>query len=338
MSARLWTSRPATAADAPAIADLFRVVMGTSRNETHAAWKFQHNPFAPPLIVVAEHGDRLVGQYALWPTPLEIGGESVLGAQSLDTMTHPEYQGQGMFTTLARECYALAASYGVHLLYGFPNASSYPGFVRRLNWDHTGDVSAWTRPLRASEHPQVPSYAGAIANTIIRALPLVTRGDAHGADVPSPEELAALAAGHVQKDTCRVSRSAAWLRYRVAEGSGHAYRWVTVRRGGTLIAAATWGVDILTSYKKALLADVIGDPEAFPDVIGKALADARAWGAASMSAMSNTPAVVAALRRNSFFRHANAPLIVKPLTLHEWRANIHQHGAWRISGLDLDTY
>ncbi len=337
MTKRTWNVRAANASDAPGIAECYCAVMGSSRPNAHDTWKFWGNAFTPPLVMVAEDGDRIVGQYALWPTPLVIGGVSVLGAQSLDTMTHPDYQGQGMFTTLARACYALAADHGVELLYGFPNDNSYPGFIRRLNWDHTGDVDAWSRPLQLAEHPRTPRALGSFAGIATRFLPLA-RGECREERNVDIAELAALAERTSDNQSCRVARSAEWLAYRLAPESGHAYRAVTVRRGGDLIAAALWGEDVLMPYRKALLADVIGEEAGRAVAIGGAVSAARAWGAATMSAISSHHTDRAALKANGFFRHAAARLIVKPLVIRDWKANIHDHASWRVTGLDLDTY
>ncbi len=93
-------------------------------------------------------GDRAAGFYTAWPVRLRLGKETVLGAQSMDTMTHPDYRGRGLFIKLAQACYDLAASKGYEVFYGFPNQNSYSGFIRRLNWDHTGDITHWLRPIR----------------------------------------------------------------------------------------------------------------------------------------------------------------------------------------------
>jgi predicted N-acetyltransferase YhbS len=157
-----WIVREAVPEDDPQIADLFDGVFGFRPSASHIDWKFRQNPDAIPLTVVAECENTIVGQYALWSTRLRLGREVVIGAQSLDTMTHPDFRGQGMFVALATECMELAFQRGVEALYGFPNDNSYPGFVRRLDWDHTGDVAGWVRPLVPSRHKRVPKMAEAL--------------------------------------------------------------------------------------------------------------------------------------------------------------------------------
>jgi GNAT superfamily N-acetyltransferase len=61
---------------------------------------------------------------------------------SLNTATHPDYQGQGLFTRLAGMTYEAAGAAGYHGVYGVANANSTPGFVRKLGFQ-------LVRPLEA---------------------------------------------------------------------------------------------------------------------------------------------------------------------------------------------
>lgn len=75
--------------------------------------------------------------YGVFPTRLTNPlGRSVRAAQSGATMTHPEHQGQGLFTKLAERTYESARDSGVDFVFGFPNQNSYPGFTRKLKWQH----------------------------------------------------------------------------------------------------------------------------------------------------------------------------------------------------------
>src|SRR5262249_11264092 len=80
-------------------------------------------------------------------------------AMSCDTMTHPDYQRQGMFVTLAQELYAeLAERHGVSTVWGFPNAASHPGFVGRLGWFDIPVFPTRVKPIRRG--PGVKRYLG----------------------------------------------------------------------------------------------------------------------------------------------------------------------------------
>ena len=98
-------------------------------------WQFRHNPAGEAFCSLAEDRGIIVGQYTVIPTRFSVQGDETLFALSCDTMIHPEYRKQGMFTALARKAYRLIESrHGIRTVWGFPNEISLPGFTRRLDW------------------------------------------------------------------------------------------------------------------------------------------------------------------------------------------------------------
>ena len=98
-------------------------------------WQFRDNPAGKPAWALAEDRDRIVGQYALIPTRFSVQGKETLFALSCDTMIHPDYRRQGLFTALARKVYQRIESEGrIAAVWGFPNESSIPGFTQHLDW------------------------------------------------------------------------------------------------------------------------------------------------------------------------------------------------------------
>jgi len=96
-------------------------------------WMYKENSLGF-TIWLAEHKGKIVGQYAIVHILMNINGRNTVCAQSLNTLTHPEYRRQGMFETLAKTVFKEAYNKGIHIIYGFPNEKSYPGFVNKLNW------------------------------------------------------------------------------------------------------------------------------------------------------------------------------------------------------------
>lgn len=79
--------------------------------------------------------------YGVIPTlALDRNGQSVLIAQSADTITHPNHQKKGLFVTLAEMTYALAKTLNIQFLYGIPNYLSFPGFIKKLGWKQAGNL------------------------------------------------------------------------------------------------------------------------------------------------------------------------------------------------------
>jgi hypothetical protein len=81
--------------------------------------------------------------YAVIPCYLRFKDKIVLSAQSADTMTHPNYRHKGLFVELAQLTYKLCQSAGIHLIFGFPNQNSLPGFINKLGWQITGTMDCF---------------------------------------------------------------------------------------------------------------------------------------------------------------------------------------------------
>jgi predicted N-acetyltransferase YhbS len=133
---RPWRLERYRPGDEQAILELFRTVFGKSRSLAHWTWQFKDNPYGGPFISLARREDdgAVVGSYSVMPVKLNVMGRPVLGCQSVDTAVHPDHRGQRVFEQTASDCYAWCASSGVKAVVGFPNASSYPGFMRTLDW------------------------------------------------------------------------------------------------------------------------------------------------------------------------------------------------------------
>lgn len=345
LAPRRWAVRPAHPDDFGAIRELYRATWGYNRPEAFDRWRYLSPPDGICPMALAVDGGRLAGAYIMWPAKLRVGRETVLGAQSMDTMTHPDYRGQGVFTDLALACFDIAAARGFEVLYGFPNTSSYPGFVRRLNWDHTGNMTHWVRPLRPSRYPRLPRIAAPFADMAARLLPTGATGR-YDIVVGLPDDRALdilLVDWGERTPGCAVARDTAWLRWRYGEAAANNYEWLGAFHRGALVAAGVWGMrnDGWGSLAdgRAHLTELLGiDPAAMREVVAHMLVRARARGAMLMETITNVPAVVGALRRAAFFAHREAPLIVRALSVRNLDCNIHDHASWHITGGDVDTF
>jgi hypothetical protein len=84
-----------------------------------------------------------VAFYGVYPCKIEYQGKYYLAAQSGDTMTHSAHMGKGLFTQLAQKTYAYCQENGFHLVFGFPNENSYPGFIKKLGWSHFDNLTPY---------------------------------------------------------------------------------------------------------------------------------------------------------------------------------------------------
>lgn len=126
-----------TPAHLEALAQLHAAVYGQAPDRERLRRKYDTRSLGNEVIGhLAFDGDRPVAYYGVLPVTLVDGGRELLTAQSGDTMTDPEYQGRGLFSRLGAATYDLARAEGIAFVFGFPNANSYPGFVKRLGWSH----------------------------------------------------------------------------------------------------------------------------------------------------------------------------------------------------------
>lgn len=337
-----WQIREVTAQDLPVIRELYAAVRGGSRPASYDQWRYFSSPDGIIPAALAMDGDRAAGFYTVWPVRLRIGSDVVLGGQSMDTMTHPAYQGQGVFVKLALACFEIATARGLEVLYGFPNPLSYPGFVRRLNWDHTGDVPHWIRPLRLSRYHRIPAWLGPLSDAVSATWPIGSSGMEVVPAAPSASDIDRLLASWCpEKELCRIERSAIWFAWRYAAEAENDYRWFTALKGGQPVATGVWGMQNKSwpaRDGRAHIVELFGNEEGCRAVLAAIIRNAWQQGAWLIETVSNVPSIVSALRRAGFIRHRMAPLIVRGLTRRNLAANIHTHSQWRLSGGDIDTF
>lgn len=132
------------------VLELFRMVFGKARSLEHWTWQFKSNPYGGPFVSVARRArdGRVVGIYSVMPVMMNVLGRPVPGCQSVDTAVHPEHRGQRIFEATASDCYDWCAASGLKAVIGYPNAISYPGLVRTLQWKRVVFPVQYTLRLR----------------------------------------------------------------------------------------------------------------------------------------------------------------------------------------------
>lgn len=142
--------RRMTAEDEPAVLDLMRVSLGEgSIPRTAAYWWWKHglNPFGTSPVLVAEANGGLVGLRAFMRWTWAIGTRRYSAVRAVDTATHPNHRGQGIFKRLTLQLRDAMAAEGVAFVFNTPNAQSRPGYVR-MGWSVAGQPTLWMRPVR----------------------------------------------------------------------------------------------------------------------------------------------------------------------------------------------
>jgi hypothetical protein len=121
----------------PALQILYRESFGVDVSIDELEMKYDTDVFGAAytgVIAYAENREP-AAYYGVFPIRIQINGETLLVAQSGDTMTTPNHRMKGLFVKAAVKAYEIARQEGVKFVFGFPNENSYPGFKSKLNWE-----------------------------------------------------------------------------------------------------------------------------------------------------------------------------------------------------------
>lgn len=105
-------------------------------------WLYVDNPDGHAVGFNAFNGDELAAHYVCIPSQIRVNGVIQKALLSLNTATHPRYQGKGLFTKLAELTYSAGSNMGYGSVYGVANANSTPGFTRKLGFQLVQPLSA----------------------------------------------------------------------------------------------------------------------------------------------------------------------------------------------------
>ena len=110
-------------------------------------WKHEANPFGRSPVLVAEMDGRLVGLRAFMHWRWQAGTRSVAAVRAVDTATHPDARGQGVFRRLTLRLRDEMERDGEGFVFNTPNAMSRPGYAK-MGWSLVGRPTVWMRPVR----------------------------------------------------------------------------------------------------------------------------------------------------------------------------------------------
>jgi GNAT superfamily N-acetyltransferase len=108
-------------------------------------WKHLANPFGRSPAWVALDGERIVGFRTFLRWEFEGRDGSVQRAvRAVDTATHPEYQGRGIFRLLTLAAVDQMTAEHVNFVFNTPNDKSRPGYLK-MGWHQVGRPAASVR-------------------------------------------------------------------------------------------------------------------------------------------------------------------------------------------------
>lgn len=142
--------RPATPKDKPAIIDLLKKSLGEStipKSEALWSWKHEQNPFGSSYVLLAEENETLVGLRAFMKWEWIWNGQTYRSIRAVDTATHPDYQGKGIFKKLTLRQIEDCKQQGIAFVFNTPNTQSKPGYLK-MGWVEQGKLPLKFKLLR----------------------------------------------------------------------------------------------------------------------------------------------------------------------------------------------
>lgn len=268
--------RPYRDADEPAVLALLDASLGGGpggrRPVEFFRWKHLRNPFGRSYALVAEHDGRVVGFRTFMRWRFVIDGLAVRAVRAVDTATHPEHQGQGIFRRLT-----LAALEDLRtdtdLVFNTPNAKSLPGYLK-MGWERVGEVPIRVRirrPLRFAREVRTRDDVAAP----VRPAPDVSAPPA--SEVLADDRMLQPLLPDAPAGRLATDRSPAYLRWRFGEAPLLDYRAATVGDPSSPEAIAIFRVRPRGRLWETTVAEVLAAP-------GDAGSARRALGAAARAA------------------------------------------------------
>lgn len=136
-----YTVRVANEADLPAIIELFELSLGATHGApTQSFWRWKHidNPFGVSPVLLAFDKDKLMGLRAFMRWQWKYQGKVLPAFRAVDTGTHPDYRGKGIFSRLTRQLVSeLKEIEPACFIYNTPNDKSKPGYLK-MGWQVLG--------------------------------------------------------------------------------------------------------------------------------------------------------------------------------------------------------
>lgn len=137
--------RLATALDIPEIVGLLKVSLGESlmpKSEQYWKWKHFDNPFGSSPVLVCYEGNKLVGVRAFMQWKWIKEQHVYHAVRAVDTATHPEFQGKGIFKKLTLQLATSCEHNGIDFVFNTPNKQSKPGYLK-MGWVEAGKLPVY---------------------------------------------------------------------------------------------------------------------------------------------------------------------------------------------------
>lgn len=306
--------------DEDAVLDLLNASLGGGpagqRPASFFRWKHLENPFGRSYMIVADAGGDLIGLRAFMRWEFKTNGAVRKAVRAVDTATHPDWQGKGIFSRLTMAAIEDLASQA-DFIFNTPNDKSLPGYLK-MGWQPVARIPVWVRvtsPWRLVRR-LLPGRSSPVATSL-------ARGGVHDGAIPDivPQD----------DHRLRTNRSAPYLRWRYNPASLLDYRIVTTDDGIGIVRVRARGPVL-----EARIADLLAtDPGSCVHLLRTIKRQAGA-DVMTVHAQTGTP-LHRAIRRAGFIR-ARGPVFVTRTLGHDVDPDPRAFANWALSAGDLEVF
>jgi GNAT superfamily N-acetyltransferase len=134
--------REAKQEDIDSIVVLLQASLGESLLKKSAEiWNFKHviNPFGESTVLLAEEDSALIGVRAFMTWQWQMGNQVWNAYRAVDTATHPNHQGKGIFKKLTLQALDKIHEKGDCFVFNTPNGQSRPGYLK-MGWQEVEKI------------------------------------------------------------------------------------------------------------------------------------------------------------------------------------------------------
>jgi GNAT superfamily N-acetyltransferase len=292
-------------------------------------WKHLENPFGRSYMLLAEFDGKVVGFRSFMRWRLRVGGETIRAVRAVDTATHPDHQGRGVFRQLTTR--AIEELRGeADLIFNTPNEKSLPGYLK-MGWRRVAEVPIRIRvrrPLRFVRHLRSRLEAAGDPSAVVQPAPPLAA---------LWEEAGSFATGG-NEGRLSTTRDDAFLRWRYGEVPLLHYRVAEERDGGTLRGALIYRVRSRGRLREATLSDLLiprGDRACATRLLRRAARDEDVDHLTCSFPAGSDQA--AAARRTGFLPSPKGlTLVANPLR--ELPTDVFDLGSWSLTLGDLEVF
>jgi GNAT superfamily N-acetyltransferase len=313
----------------------------TQLSDDEFTWWFDRNPGGEGIVSLAVDEGEVVGVAAMSFFKTRLNGVERRLAIPVNVATDARYRGQGVFSTMEEQNEEAAAASGSPLTVTFPNAKSYPIFVRRLGWIDLPRLRLWARPLRVG---------GVVRYVLGRegehgGMHVADAGERtlHGLAVRPisrfAESMDALGARAAAGYGSHFSRDADYFNWRYLD-SPRDYRCFGAYRAGELVGAAVVGHTFKHGVSAGFLADLVAAPDeavAVRALVARAVEEVKGRADALVLLPPPAPAQRRALVRAGFAPTSKKLRFIGK-TLHEDARLDEDADAWHFTLGDFDFF